>query len=241
MGGITVERIEGYLQKLLPEGDALLKRLEAYAAAHEVPIIGPHGGSFLYTIAKLTKPRHILEVGTAIGYSAIWLGRGTAEYSTRITTIEIDPEIAKIARANLKEAGLLERVEILVGDGLETCRRLSGPFDLLFIDAAKEQYRAILDVMLPKLSPGAVIMADNVLWHGAVAERNPDETTRAIQDFNKHICAHPKLETVIVPLRDGISLSIVGPADPRPHPPRIADPTRSHRTRQTKHEMPPSP
>lgn len=209
MSGITVERVEGYLQKLLPEGDALLKRLEAYAAAHDVPIIGPHGGSFLYTIAKLTKPRHILEVGTAIGYSAIWLGRGTVEQRTKITTIEINPETAKTARANLEEAGLLGRVEILVGDGLETCRRLSGPFDLLFIDAAKEQYRAITETMLPKLSPGAVIMADNVLWHGAVAERKADEITREIQDFNKYICAHPKLETVIVPLRDGISLSTV--------------------------------
>jgi predicted O-methyltransferase YrrM len=209
MSGITVERVEGYLEGLLPKRDALLARLEAYADEHDVPIIGPHGGRFLYTIAKLTKPQRILEVGTAIGYSAIWLGRATAQQGTRITTIEINPETAKIARANLKEAGLLEGIEILIGDGLEMCRRLTGPYDLLFIDAAKEQYRAILETMLPKLTPGAVIMADNVLWQGAVAETNPDETTRAIQDFNKYICAHPKLETVIVPLRDGISLSLV--------------------------------
>ncbi len=209
MSGITVERVEGYLQELLPKPDALLARLEAYADQHDVPIIGPHGGRFLYTIAKLAAPKAILEIGTAIGYSAIWLGRATEVQRAKITTIEINPETAKIARANLKEARLLERIEILVGDGLETCRKLTGPYDLLFIDAAKEQYRAILDVMLPKLSPGAVIMADNVLWHGAVTESNPDETTRAIQDFNKLICAHPKLETVIVPLRDGISLSIV--------------------------------
>ena len=210
MSDITVEPVENYLRELLPERDPLLARLEEYAKAHEVPIIGPYGGRFLYTMAKLARPRRLLEIGTAIGYSTIWLGRATSEQRAQIATIELNPQTAEIARENLKKAGLLERTQLIVGDGLESCRQLAGPYDLLFIDADKRQYRGILEAMLPKLSPGALMMADNVLWSGAVAtSKQPDETTRAIQEFNRYICAHPRLETVIVPLRDGISLSLV--------------------------------
>ncbi len=208
MNGITAEPVERYLKELQPERDVLLARLEHEAQARDIPIIGPVAGRLLYVIAKLRRAKHILEFGTAIGYSALWFARATEPWGGRITTIEIKPEMAAEARRHFEEAGVANRVEILVGDGLSVAKSLEGSYDLCFLDADKQQYKPIIERIWPRITPGGVILADNVLWSGRVAEEDPDETTQAIREFNRYVMSHPELETVIVPLRDGISLSI---------------------------------
>jgi len=205
---ITAPAIGAYLDDLLPERDALLMRLERDAEAGDVPIIGPHGGQLLHTIAKLARPQRMLEVGTAIGYSAIWLARATAHWGAAITSIELDALTAENARRNLKSAGVLDRVDVRVGDALEVVRALEGPFDFVFLDADKRQYQALVELVLPLMPPGAALVVDNLLWGGRVLDDNPDETTEAIQAFNRYLGAHPELETLFLPLRDGIALSL---------------------------------
>jgi predicted O-methyltransferase YrrM len=208
MPGIMSERVENYLHQILPESDALMQRLEAYADEHDVPIIGPLAGSFLFAIAKLIQAKNVLEGGTAIGYSAIWLARAIAEWNGKITTLEINPKTAEIARKNLKDAGVQNRVEVVVGESLDLFKKLDGPFDLCFIDIDKHQYRTFLDAVLPKMRMGGVILVDNVLWSGKVAEEKRDETTEHVRKFNDYVMKHPQLQSVIVPLRDGILVSI---------------------------------
>lgn len=213
MSGITHEAVERYLGELQPEREPLFRRLERYAEEHDVPIIGPVAGRFLYVLARIRRAKRILEAGTAIGYSTLWFARATEPWGGRILTLEADPEMAERARKNLAEAGVLDRVEIRLGDALASLRELEreGPFDLVFLDHAKEQYRPFLEEVLPRLEPGGVILADNVLRQGKVAHTpgpEDDEMTRAMREFNAFIMGHPELETVIVPLRDGIAVSV---------------------------------
>jgi caffeoyl-CoA O-methyltransferase len=208
VNGITHEAIEDYLKRLVPQRDALLQRMEQEAQERDIPIIGPYAGRFLYALAKLARARSILEFGTAIGYSAIWFGQATAGWNGRVTTVEIDPQIAQEARSNIKEAGLSERIDVRLGDAVETVKMLAGPYDLVFIDGDKHQYVQLVELSLPKVASGGLILADNVLWSGRIVEKKPDDTTRAIIEFNQFISTHPQLETVIVPMRDGISVSI---------------------------------
>lgn len=211
MNGITAEHVERYLKETQPERDPLLQRLEREAAERDIPIIGPVAGRFLFAIAKLARAQRVLEAGAAIGYSTLWFARATEPWGGSIVTLEADPEMAELAQRNLEEAGVLDRVEVRVGDALVSLDELHGPFDLVFIDHEKEQYRPFLERVLPKLEPGSVILADNVLRRGRVAQApqpEDDGMVQAMREFNAFVMSHPQLETVIVPLRDGISLSI---------------------------------
>ena len=209
MPGITTPYVDAYIEKLQPERDALMKRMEAYADKHDVPIIGPVGGRFLYTMAKLHGSKRILEAGTAIGYTGLWFARATEAWDGRITTLDANPDMAEIARENWAEAGVADRVEVVVGDALKSLESLDGPFDLCFLDHEKTQYQEFLEQALPKIAPGGVILADNVLRRGDVAEADGDDTmVQAMREFNRFMTAHPELESMIVPLRDGIALAI---------------------------------
>jgi caffeoyl-CoA O-methyltransferase len=205
MNGITYPDIEKYLYELLPPRDPLLVRLEQEAQERDIPIVGPLVGRLLALLVRLTRAKKVLEIGTAIGYSTIWLARACAP--GRVVTIEYNEQTAQEARRNISEAGLGRRVRVLVGDGMDLVPTLRTKFDFLFLDAEKHQYRALLDLALPKLTRGALIVTDNVLWSGRVAQSDPDETTQAIREFNEYVRNHPALETVIVPVRDGLALS----------------------------------
>jgi len=204
MNGITYPDIEKYLYELLPPRDPLLVRLEQEAQERDIPIVGPLVGRLLALLVRLTRAKKVLEIGTAIGYSTIWLARACPG---RVVTIEYNEQTAQEARRNISEAGLGRRVRVLVGDGMDLVPTLRTKFDFLFLDAEKHQYRALLDLALPKLTRGALIVTDNVLWSGRVAQSDPDETTQAIREFNEYVRNHPALETVIVPVRDGLALS----------------------------------
>ena len=168
----------------------------------------PEVGKLLAILARARGARRILEVGTAIGYGTLWLARGAPE--ARVVTIDPDPERRELARGFLARAGVLDRVELVDGEALQVLPRLDGPFDLVYLDALKEEYRRYLDLALPKLAIGGLVVVDNLLWKGRVAEP-PDEEDRtadAIRAFNGYLMIHPQLESVLLPLGDGVGLAV---------------------------------
>jgi predicted O-methyltransferase YrrM len=155
----------------------------------------------------------VLEIGTAIGYSGIWLA-GALPAGGMLLTMEMNPDRARIARANFSRAGLADRASVIVGDAHLTLTKVSGPFDLIFQDGDKALYVPMLDRLVDLLRPHGLLVTDNVLWDGEVvpgfvAEPKRDAAdTRAIAEYNERLNAHPRLMTATVPLRDGVSISV---------------------------------
>jgi caffeoyl-CoA O-methyltransferase len=199
---------ERYLDRLLPPRDAILREMEERAARENIPISDPEVGKLLGILARTAGARRILEIGAAIGYGAIWLARGAPE--ARVTSVDIDPERLAAARGYLERAGVADRVELIEGAALEVLHRLDGPFDLVYVDAVKTEYRKYLDLVLPKLRVGGVIVFDNLLWGGQVAAPDEDQENRdadALRAFNGYLMMHPQLQAVVLPLSDGVGLS----------------------------------
>jgi caffeoyl-CoA O-methyltransferase len=197
-----------YLERLTPPRDPLLARMEAFAAQHKHPIADPEVGQLLRILVQTKRPRHILEVGTNIGYSVVVMGRECGR-DTVLETVEIDPDILATAKGFVSQSKLACEVRFHQGAALEVIPGLKGPFDFIFIDCVKTEYEKYLDGLLPKLERGAVIVCDNLLWGGAVAETGGDANTKALRKFNKRITTDPRLATVILPLGDGTGISIV--------------------------------
>jgi predicted O-methyltransferase YrrM len=199
---------ESYLDRLLPPRDAILREMEERAAREDIPISDPEVGKLLGILARATGARRILEIGAAIGYGAIWLARGAPE--ARVYSVDIDPERLAAARGYLERAGVADRVELIEGAALEVIHRLDGPFDLVYVDAVKAEYRKYLDLVLPKLRVGGVIVFDNLLWGGQVAAPDEDREDRdadALRAFNGYLMMHPQLQAVVLPASDGVGLA----------------------------------
>jgi predicted O-methyltransferase YrrM len=200
-----------YLDNLLPPSDDLLAEMEAYAAEHRVPIADREVARFLEITSRLMNAKRALECGMAIGYSVIHLLRGMAPDGRVIT---IDPSDEMISRAGdyLTRAGLRERTQIEKGYALEVIPGLTETFDLLFIDAVKEEYRGYLDLGLPKLRTGGVIICDNLLWGGQVAGeiRSEDQkrSTEALRRFNDYFVNHPQLRAEVLAVGDGLGYAV---------------------------------
>lgn len=205
MPKILSENVEKYMDSLLPKRDAVLTDMERFARKNAIPIIGPSCGRLLYLLAQTSGAKRIFEMGSAIGYSAIWLARG-AGAGAGIYCTDSDPENAKRAQQNFEKAGVADRVRFLLGDAVELIDTVSGEFDLILIDVNKTQYPAALKKALPRLRSGGLLVTDNVLWSGKVTSRAKDENTRSIQRFNKAIYDSNGLFSVIVPLRDGVAV-----------------------------------
>ncbi|HEY9422428.1 MAG TPA: O-methyltransferase [Thermoanaerobaculia bacterium] len=200
---------ESYLERLLPPRDPVLREMEEIAARENIPISDPEVGQTLSILARSLGARAILEVGTAIGYGAICLARGATE--ARVATIDKDPEQLATARGFLERAGVAERVDLLEGAALEVIPRLEGPFDLVYIDAVKTEYQGYLDLLLPRVRVGGLIVCDNLLWGGRVAgppdDEDEDKESRALRIFNGYLMAHPQLQSVVLPVGDGLGLA----------------------------------
>ncbi len=197
-----------YLERLLPARDAIATEMEAYAREHEVPISDPEVARLLEILARARPARRLLEIGTAIGYGTLALARGSAE--GQVLTIDPDAERQALARGYLERAGVAERIEMMNGAALEVLPTLQGPFDLVYIDAVKTEYRRYLDLSLPLLTDGGLIAIDNLLWKGTIAEP-PDEDDAAgdaIRAFNGYLMSHPQLASVLLPLGDGVGLAV---------------------------------
>jgi predicted O-methyltransferase YrrM len=212
--GITDPKIEEYLYTLLPEREGVLLDMEAHAEREGVPIIGPLAGQFLYTVALASHAREMLDVGTAIGYSAMWLSLAARRNDGRVVTIERDPARASWAEAYLRQAGLSGICAVRRGDAFTLMRGMQESFDLIFLDVLTQFDRpdtalVLLDLCVSVLRPGGLLMSDNALRSGRVLDPDRAEaSTQGIAAFNEAIARHARLITTIVPLRDGISMSV---------------------------------
>lgn len=200
-----------YLDQLLPANDELLREMEDYAAEHRVPIADREVARFVEITARSIAATTALECGMAIGYSVIHLLRGM-QSSGRVITIDPSDEMIRAAEGYLSRAGLREQVQIEKGYALEVIPRLNDTFDLVFIDAVKEEYRGYLDLALPKLRKGGVVICDNLLWGGQVAGdiRSDDQkaSTEALREFNRYFVNHPQLRAQVLPVGDGLGYGV---------------------------------
>jgi predicted O-methyltransferase YrrM len=169
---------EEYFRQIVPTRDALLMALEEEAEQEGIPIVGPVVGELLFVLARATQARLILELGTATGYSAIYLARACEAFKGRVVTLERNAEMASRARANVEKAGLKDRVEIMVGDAFEVMTKMRDPFDFAFLDIDKESYAEALSHCERLLRPGGLLVADNVAFQGA-DEFNREVFTRS--------------------------------------------------------------
>jgi predicted O-methyltransferase YrrM len=203
---ITNKKIEEYIYELLPKSPDLLLKLENVAKERHVPIIGPLVGRFLYILARATRVKRVLEVGTAIGYSAIWIGLAVKQQKGTVLSIEIDDETAKEARKNIRKAGLQRTIRVINGDGTNVVPKLKERFDMIFIDDSKENYPKYLEICVKKLNRNGLLIADNALWNGEVTNQRKSEDALAIARFNELLMK--KMSSVIIPARDGIAIGI---------------------------------
>ena len=204
--------LEAYVESLLPERDPVLRRVEEEVTTTRVPGVGPAVGQLLYLLLRTGGCEDAIELGCAIGYSAIWLGRGC---TGRVVTTELDPERAARARRNLAEAGLGDRVEVLEEDGLAYLERGDAPVDCIFNDLLNSfPEEATVDhcfaASLRRLRPGGLLLADNALRRGEVV-RPRSIGARNVARWNALVAAEPRLDSLIVPLRDGVSFARLRP------------------------------
>lgn len=213
MGQIVPGLVEQYLAGLNHARDAVLDDIARAGDAEDLPLIDAEVGALLRLLATAVGAKRILEIGTCVGYSGIWLA-GALPKDGMLITMEKDPARAQIARANFERAGLADRVSIIVGDAQLKIVKVAGPFDLIFQDGAKPLYNTLLDPLVSLLRPRGLLVTDNVLWDGEVVPgfvttpQRSEADTRAIAEYNERITTHPRLLTSIVPLRDGVAISV---------------------------------
>lgn len=210
---IVDERIVTFIHSLETENCKVLEEIEAEAIATDVPIIRKEMQSFLSVLLKMRKPMRILEVGTAVGFSALLMSESVSKECT-ITTIEKYEKRIPIARENFKRMGREEQITLLEGDALEVMQSLTEPFDFIFMDAAKAQYIYYMPEAIRLLTPGGVLVSDNVLQDGdiiesrfAVERRNRTIHSR-MREYLYALKHEEALTTSIIPLGDGVALSI---------------------------------
>jgi predicted O-methyltransferase YrrM len=213
MGQIVPDAVERYLASLNGLSDSVLRDVARVGNEQDLPLIDAEVGALLRVLALSLGATRILEIGTAIGYSGIWLA-GALPADGTLLTLEMNAERARVARENFVRAGLADRVSVGVGDAQRMLAKVSGPFDLIFQDGDKRLYVPMLDRLVGLLRPGGLLVTDNVLWNGEVVPgfvktpQRPVEDTRAIAQYNERLTAHPELMTSIVPLRDGVAISV---------------------------------
>jgi caffeoyl-CoA O-methyltransferase len=205
MPGILEPQVEKYLSSLLPERDAVLADIETYAKERDIPIIGPDCGRLLWLMARISGANRIFEMGSAIGYSAIWFARAAGP-AAEIYCTDGDPANAELARKNFERAGVSKNIRFMTGEAVDLIDTTDGTFDIILIDVYKHQYPAALKKSLPRLKSGGLVITDNVLWSGRVSQPPKDDNTRGILEFNRMVYASPELFPVIVPLRDGVAI-----------------------------------
>lgn len=205
------EKLEDYLLAHTSKEDDILYQLnrETHTSVlHPRMLSGQFQGKFLEMISRMVQPLNILEIGTYTGYSAICLAKGLREGGT-LDTIEINDELEGIADKYIKMAGLNDRVTMHFGNALEIIPRLEKTYDLVFIDAEKTEYEQYYHMVMGKIPSNAYILADNVLWSGKVLTyiQDDDDQTRAIVQFNDMVQKDPRVDNIMLPVRDGLMLA----------------------------------
>jgi predicted O-methyltransferase YrrM len=204
----TAGPVDDYMYSMLPKRDAVLSEMEDYAGKHNIPIVGPAVARVLQQLAMMINARTVFELGSAIGYSTIWWARAVGEEG-RVIYTDGDPKNAERARGYFDQAGVSNRITLHTGDALEVLSEQKQQFDVIFNDVDKEDYPRVLRLVAPRLRQGGLLITDNVLWSGRVAEKNPkDATTRAILEFNRLLYASTDFYTTILPIRDGVAVAL---------------------------------
>ena len=212
IGLIIHQEQEEYLEGLLPKRDRLLLAMERFAGQNGVPIADPEVATFLEITVRAIQARRVLEVGTAIGYADVFMARAMPP-DGKIVTIDVSDDMIGKAREYVKRAGLEDRVEFHKGPALTVIPILDGPFDLVYLDAVKEEYGAYLDLALPLTRVGGVFVCDNVLWKGQVASGRLltdryRRSTEALRRFNDYFVQHSQLLAQILPVGDGLAYGV---------------------------------
>jgi predicted O-methyltransferase YrrM len=213
VGAIVPDAVERYLADLNRGGDAVLTGIARAGAARNLPLVDAEVGALLRVLAIAAGATRILEIGTAIGYSGIWLARALPP-AGMLLTIEMNADRAEEAREHFAKAGLADRATVIVGDAARMVAKVAGPFDLIFQDGDKQLYVPLLERLVALLRPGGLLVTDNVLWDGDVVpgfRQTPSHgghDAKAIAEYNERVASHPGLSTAIVPLRDGVSISV---------------------------------
>jgi caffeoyl-CoA O-methyltransferase len=205
---IVDENVERYAAEHSTPDPEFFRRLEEETRATTTApqmMVGPLEGQLLGWLIRLSGAQQVLEIGTFTGYSSISMALQLPD-GGRITSLDIDEETTTVARRYAEAAGVADRIDYRVGPALEELNRLDGPFDLVFIDADKENYVNYYEAVLPKLADDGFIVADNVLWSGRVLEKDGDASTQAIKRFNDHVAADDRVECLMLTVRDGMTL-----------------------------------
>lgn len=211
MSNIVNDLVEDYIRKTLKMNNGLLEEMEIYAEDNSVPIIHKEVSELLKVILKIHKPKRILEIGCAIGYSSIFFA-DVLNNDVEIITTERNPIMLEKAYENIKKAGLSDKIKILVGDAEETLKDIDGDFDMVFIDAAKGQYKLFFDIVFDKVKNGGIVISDNILYKGMIASdefvvKRKKTIVKRMRDYLDYICHQEFLDTSIIPIGDGVAIS----------------------------------
>lgn len=202
------QSLEDYVIEHSAQEPALLQELarETHLKVLQPRMLsGAYQGRLLAMLSKLIAPKQVLEIGTFTGYSALCLAEGL-HVNGHINTIDIDEELSDMQQKYFKAAGVANQITQHLGNASELIPNIEGEFDLVFIDADKEQYPLYFDLIVDRVSSGGLIIADNVLWSGKVLEEANDEATKALKVFNKKVADDARVETLLLPVRDGLTL-----------------------------------
>ena len=213
MRQIVASPVLRYLEQHHPPGDVVIGEIRAQGLGAGLPLVDAVTAWFLRGLVVALGARKILEIGTAIGYSASCMAQAMPA-GGHLFTMEIDADRAATARANVERAGVADKVSVIVGDASRFLHKVAGPFDLIFQDGSKQLYEPLLDRLVEHLRPGGVLVTDNVLWHGEVIDGfvDPPERdaadTAAIRKYNDRLAMDPRLLTTFLPVGDGVAMSV---------------------------------
>ena len=211
MSNIVNNLVEEYIRTTLKDKEGILRELEIYAKENNVPIVHKEVSELLKVLLKVNRPKNILEVGCAIGYSSI-LFATTVGDDVKITTIERNEDMIERAKENIQRAGFENNITILEGDAEELLSKVEGEFDMIFLDAAKGQYKLFYDMVIDKLKIGGILISDNILYKGMVAHddfvvRRKKTIVKRMRNYLDYICNCDYLSTSLIPIGDGVALS----------------------------------
>ncbi len=208
MSRVKFEDVDTYLHKVSPASTSVLKEMEARAARHDFPIVGPLVGRFLYQMAKVSNAGKILELGSGYGYSAFWFSRALGNKG-QITLTDLEEDNRELAYEYFKRGRLKSRFTFHVGDALVIARKLTGTYDIIFNDIEKEDYPMTINVAAKLLRPGGLFITDNIIWDGLVFDPAArDRGTRGIRKFTRQLYGDSRFFTTVIPLRDGLTLAV---------------------------------
>lgn len=213
MSEVLPDQVIEFLQAMLPERSELLKRIEEECRRDHIPLVSLEVGQFLQVLLRIKGAQRVLELGTGIGYSTIILTQPNAQKDRHITTVEIDENRYRRACGNFAEAGVAKYITPVLGDANEVIPDLAGTFDFIFVDAAKGQYPGFFNKVWTLLEPGGIIVCDNIFLHGWVIdmtwpERRKKTMVCRVRAFLETLRDHPQLVTTLLPLGDGLSVSV---------------------------------